>query len=519
MPASESHWGTRVAGHQSQFYVLCGQRAQLKLSGNGESKAAEETRDPVLMMRTTMHDALTHSADGGDFAVSGLVNGVAVCCPAIEVDNVGRLAFPLCAEQASALAAQGEPAPFGKDGLTLTDGAVRRALQYDGTRVRISPASWRAPLLAAVAEARIALGVPASVQIDVRLDKLLLYEVGGHFKCHKDTERGPGMFGTLLVVLPSFHEGGELSVDHDGARHVFCSGGPQSADRLLYIAFYADCDHELSPVTRGRRLVLSYSMYAVHQQHGAAHVAAGQQPTGLSADAVHSVAAERTLLACLREWAALQDAAARAKVAAAHGAPLDSGITAAPAKLALRLSHAYTDTNLSFTQLKGRDRAAVSMLRAVGGKDLIVYLVTLEKVVRGQAASGYGRNHGGMAEVSRTDYAARWVDVNGLVVRKPWKRLRNSEMLGDGAVFGKRPDHESYAGYQVSKGRGCRLLRLHTIFGVRPPPHCAFCVRDTTPDRLHTPTEPQPWSSGSLTYPFRFCERRARSVFAGQPLS
>ena len=36
MPASESHWGTRVAGHQSQFYVLCGQRAQLKPERYGD---------------------------------------------------------------------------------------------------------------------------------------------------------------------------------------------------------------------------------------------------------------------------------------------------------------------------------------------------------------------------------------------------------------------------------------------------------------------------------------------------
>ncbi|CAN0450803.1 unnamed protein product, partial [Hapterophycus canaliculatus] len=40
------------------------------------------------------------------------------------------------------------------------------------------------------------------------------YESGGHFRPHKDTEKEAGMFGTLVVQLPtaSGHEGGTLLV-------------------------------------------------------------------------------------------------------------------------------------------------------------------------------------------------------------------------------------------------------------------------------------------------------------------
>ncbi|KAK9815342.1 hypothetical protein WJX72_001996 [[Myrmecia] bisecta] len=40
--------------------------------------------------------------------------------------------------------------------------------------------------------------------------KLLVHEKGSFFKAHTDTQRTPGMYGTLLVHLPSAHSGGEF---------------------------------------------------------------------------------------------------------------------------------------------------------------------------------------------------------------------------------------------------------------------------------------------------------------------
>lgn len=404
----------------------------------------DEDVDEVSKMQTRMHEALT-LAVAGDFAVSGTIENVHTCVPAVEVDGVGRLAFPLCAEQGATLAAQAALAPFGKGGHTLTDADVRRALQVEAAHVRVATSTWAAPLATVVAEACEGLGVPRSVSVEARLDKLLLYEAGGHFKRHKDTERGPGMFGTLLIVLPSQHEGGELTIEHARSRKAFRSGGPLSAERLLYIAFYADCDHELAAVTSGRRLVLSYSLFAVPSTGAATSGAATAQPE-LSARAVHKPDDGRSLRACIQRWAALQDESARAKIEARGAKGAGSSV---PTKLALRLSHGYTDTNLSFALLKGADRTAVSRLR--GCKDLLhVHLVSLKKVVSGSAEDGgYGNDHGGMAEVDHTEYEARWVDLDGLVVTKKWDRLRSSEMVDGSSVFGDDPDDEEYEGYQV----------------------------------------------------------------------
>jgi predicted 2-oxoglutarate/Fe(II)-dependent dioxygenase YbiX len=62
------------------------------------------------------------------------------------------------------------------------------------------------------------------------------------------------MFGTLVVNLPSKFEGGNLIVRHNGQQHVFNKDrlGGETAG-LSFVAFYADCEHEVKPVTKGYR--------------------------------------------------------------------------------------------------------------------------------------------------------------------------------------------------------------------------------------------------------------------------
>lgn len=63
------------------------------------------------------------------------------------------------------------------------------------------------------------------------------------------------MFGTLVVQLPSTFKGGTLLVTHNGQQQVFDTQQLGAADSMSYVAFYADCEHEVKPVTRGYRWV------------------------------------------------------------------------------------------------------------------------------------------------------------------------------------------------------------------------------------------------------------------------
>ena len=104
----------------------------------------------------------------------------------------------------------------------------------------------------------VELSLTAS-QVTSHLYKLLLYKSGGFFKKHRDTEKANGMFGTLVVQLPSVYSGGFFVVSHAQENKTFDLGsnGP-SAYACHFVAHYADCEHEIKPVEAGYRLALVY---------------------------------------------------------------------------------------------------------------------------------------------------------------------------------------------------------------------------------------------------------------------
>ena len=96
----------------------------------------------------------------------------------------------------------------------MLDLDVRRTWQIDSGKVRIGGRRWETTLAELVSDAARGLGVEEPVAADFY--KLLVYDAGGFFLDHRDTERTPGMFATLVIVLPSAHRGGELVVRHLG---------------------------------------------------------------------------------------------------------------------------------------------------------------------------------------------------------------------------------------------------------------------------------------------------------------
>ena len=58
---------------------------------------------------------------------------------------------------------------------------------------------------------------------------------------HRDTEKAAGMFGTLVIQLPSDFEGGQLNVCHQGKQTTFDFSGIEGMVSFHYAAFYADC--------------------------------------------------------------------------------------------------------------------------------------------------------------------------------------------------------------------------------------------------------------------------------------
>lgn len=107
-----------------------------------------------------------------------------------------------------------EVAPYGKGEETIRDDSVRKCWQMDASELRWIEPKWSKTTKRIVQDVSKDLGVEGQVKAEPY--KLLLHGEGGFFLPHRDTEKLGEMFGTLIIALPSRHEGGELLIRHGG---------------------------------------------------------------------------------------------------------------------------------------------------------------------------------------------------------------------------------------------------------------------------------------------------------------
>ena len=134
----------------------------------------------------------------GDYCTQGRL---LVPMPRVEVEGARSLSFPVTEEQARTLTAVAERAPYGRGEQTLVDSSVRACWQIDAARVRVTGGAWRDTLAQVVGRAATGLGCPPE-HTSAHLYKLLVYEPGGFFAPHRDTEKVDGMVATLVLSLP-----------------------------------------------------------------------------------------------------------------------------------------------------------------------------------------------------------------------------------------------------------------------------------------------------------------------------
>jgi predicted 2-oxoglutarate/Fe(II)-dependent dioxygenase YbiX len=276
----------------------------------------------MLSMAKSLAALLDGVQRPGDFYTSGTHE---ISAPALEIEGVGTIALPLLAVQAEQMIAVAEAAPYGRGEQTLVDTAVRRSWQIDRDKVHIRGRGWARTLEAIVARAAEGLGVPGPVMAEFY--KLLVYDAGSFFVNHRDSEKAAGMFATLIIVLPSIHTGGELVIRHQG-REVRIDPRCDEPSDACFVAFYADCVHEVLPIASGCRLTLVYNLL---------RSGGGAQPTPPS-----YTSEQGRLAALLKRWS---------------GQKGEAGDTS-PEKLIYPLEHSYTSESLGFEALKGADPPA-----------------------------------------------------------------------------------------------------------------------------------------------------------------
>jgi hypothetical protein len=178
-----------------------------------------------------------------------------------------------------------------------------------------------------------------------------------------------GVFGTLVIHLPSDYVGGQRVIRHKSKSVEFDFGGPAGCTNFHYVAFYAGCQQEIEPITKGYQLCLIYNL--VSREPGSVPMLPNNQSI------VSSIALSMT------EWNKDNPESKDLGPVPYHH----------PLMMTYMLQHEYNryemkSSGLSFKSLKGSDKAVANVLLLT--KKKVEFDLFLAKVDVHQTLSAYG---------------------------------------------------------------------------------------------------------------------------------
>ncbi len=150
--------------------------------------------------------AIEQATRSAKFCVFGCLPGVD---PGIEVEGLGAITLPLKRTTAKELVASCQVAPYGKGTQTLVNKQVRNTFELEPKKFCLSDA-WNAAIADAMRPVAELLGLPAE-QLEAGLYKLLVYEKGGFFLPHRDSEKHDRMWRVWSSCFPIDSKAGRWS--------------------------------------------------------------------------------------------------------------------------------------------------------------------------------------------------------------------------------------------------------------------------------------------------------------------
>ncbi|KIM76941.1 hypothetical protein PILCRDRAFT_77326, partial [Piloderma croceum F 1598] len=158
-----------------------------------------------------------------------------------------------------------KPATFGVDQKDVLDESYRNARKLDIADFATTFELRKSGIMDVV-RAALLQGHDSNTPVEAELYKLNVYSEGGFFKSHRDTPRNGTMFASLVVVFPVAHAGGALQLRHGGNEWTVDPVTATAVDNdtgpvISYIAFYSDVEHEVTLVTSGYRVTLTWNLY------------------------------------------------------------------------------------------------------------------------------------------------------------------------------------------------------------------------------------------------------------------
>ncbi|KAG7004618.1 hypothetical protein G7Y79_00024g055680 [Physcia stellaris] len=380
------------------------------------------------IIKRKLEESLSGLKVFGSFATSGKVPGDV--STGLSVHGVGRIAFPLLEHQAKEVINVCHQAPFGKGSETRIDESVRKTWELNSEQFDLCNPSWPSIVNQITEKASRELGCAPEVTSRASLYKLLLYEKGAMFKPHKDTEKEPGMYGTLVICLPSEYQGGAVVTTHCAKSKTLKIELPEFFHS--YMSWYADVTHEVKPITSGYRLVLVYNL--IQDSHVS------------SPSAALTVGEKMRLEMCY-----------------------DRGI---------RPARKYTDASLSLQALKGEDRVKAEYLRETCAEaGVCFYLASMEHTKYGSVENNFydddsdedhSAHHHTLEDVIEEELSLkRVVDLHGHLLARN-VAINEEDIVEEDPFDGRDPDHEDYEGYTGNAGASATHWYHDTVLVLVP---------------------------------------------------
>ena len=239
-------------------------------------------REEVQDIKQRLRDYLD-TVGAGTFATLGeLPNAVN---PGLYLRDLGTVGLPLserdgrdiiriCRERSSGKETQ--------DNAQDKDKAYKVAAEH----IELRNPNWAKTVQHAVGKATEQLGIIGG-QPSIRADlcNLLLCESGNFEQSCQDTMDEKCLVAKLIIVLPSAYEGGDTVVQI-GAQTQTLSASSSREFNYFYLAYYADAQCSIKPVTSGYRLALTYNL--IHRSEGIEESRTSSIPTDHKA-AINSI--------------------------------------------------------------------------------------------------------------------------------------------------------------------------------------------------------------------------------------
>ncbi|KAL9935644.1 hypothetical protein V8E36_005221 [Tilletia maclaganii] len=185
--------------------------------------------------------------------------------PGLIIKGVGPVLLPVMDQaKANAIAAVSEQATRPGHGASTTiDKQVRSSWEIGADKITIENPRWQTGILMITHLIAEKMGLP-DVPITMQLHKLLLSQKGNHVPKHRATDKPDGAFATVVVELPSKHEGGHLLVykgkEDKPVKHDFGDAARTKAFQCHFAMHFADAEHASTPITSGYRVALVYAV-------------------------------------------------------------------------------------------------------------------------------------------------------------------------------------------------------------------------------------------------------------------